>query len=91
MPELVTLKHVADLIVDRVLAESKNTAELSEALENAYPFADHPEGRQIWIDALFRHAIEVNPTSMHKSSKGVDCGKYAGEQANPKIGSRKGG
>ena len=85
MPELVTLKHVADLIVDRVLAESKDTAELSEALENAYPFADHPEGRQIWIDALFRHAIEVNPPSMHKSPKRVDCCKYAGEEANPKI------
>ena len=58
MPELITLTHVADLIVDRVIAETKNTAELRAALENAYPFAEHPEGRQIWIDALRRHALD---------------------------------
>jgi hypothetical protein len=60
MPELVTLKHVADLIVDRVLAETKNSAELRAALENAYPFADYPEGRQIWKDSLLRHAVEFD-------------------------------
>jgi hypothetical protein len=66
MPELVTLKHVADLIVDRVLSETRNRAELNAALENAYPFADHPEGRQIWVDALQRHALEFSPQPIHR-------------------------
>ena len=66
MPELVTLKHVADLIVDRVLSETKNIAELKAALENAYPFADHPDGRQIWTDALRRHALEFSPQPILK-------------------------
>jgi hypothetical protein len=61
MPELATLRHVADLIVDRVLAETKNVGDLGSALENAYPFAEHPEGRRVWVDALLRHALELPP------------------------------
>lgn len=64
MPELVTLRHVADLIVDRVLAETKDTTDLPAALENAYPFAEHPDGRGIWIDSLRRHALEFPITKL---------------------------
>ena len=64
MPELVTLRYVADLIVDRVLAETKDTEELPAALENAYPFAEHPDGRSIWIDSLRRHALEFPLTKL---------------------------
>jgi hypothetical protein len=74
MPELVTLKHVADLIVDRVLLETRNRAELNAALENAYPFADHPEGRQIWMDALRRHALEFSGQPNPSKAPGVANG-----------------
>ena len=67
MPELITLRHVADLIVDRVLAETKDTAELRAALEEAYPFAGHPDGRKIWIDALRRHALEFPVTKLKRN------------------------
>jgi hypothetical protein len=53
MPELVTLRHVADL---------------RAALENAYPFAEHPDGRSIWIDSLRRHALEFPITKTLKET-----------------------
>jgi hypothetical protein len=31
---------------------------LTKALEEAYPFGDLPEGREIWVDALLRNGIE---------------------------------
>jgi hypothetical protein len=56
MPQPSTLKYVADLVLERVFAEIKPGEDLAVALKKAYPFGNSEVGRQIWLDALLRHA-----------------------------------
>jgi hypothetical protein len=58
VPEPSTLVHIANLAIQRVLVECTDPALLTKALEEAYPFGDLPEGREIWVDALLRNGIE---------------------------------
>ena len=57
MPQLSTLKLVAGLVVARILSHAAEHDDLAAALEEAYPFGDDPSGRQVWVDALLRHAF----------------------------------
>lgn len=59
MPEISTLKHIADIVLNRLLADHAQ-GDLAEALERAYPFGDHPDGRQIWLEAMLRHAVKFD-------------------------------
>ena len=56
MPQLSTLKHVADIVVSRILANASDYEDVAAALEEAYPFGDDPYGKQVWLEALLRHA-----------------------------------
>ena len=58
VPEPSTLVHIANLAIQRVLVECTDPTLLTKALEEAYPFDDLPEGREIWVDALLRNGIE---------------------------------
>ena len=58
MAQRSTLEYIADLVIRQVLAQVDDATPLAEALERAYPFGDHPNGRQIWMDALLRNAID---------------------------------
>ena len=58
MSDLTYRKHVADMIVRRVLSHVENCEELAAALKREYPFGDDPQGREIWLDALLRHTHE---------------------------------
>jgi hypothetical protein len=57
MPQLSTLKLVADIVVSRILHNAEQYHDVAAALEEAYPFGDDPHGRQVWLDALLRHAF----------------------------------
>ena len=59
MPQLSTLKHVADIVVSRILADAAQYKDVAAALEEAYPFGDDPIERQVWMDALLRHAFSL--------------------------------
>jgi hypothetical protein len=48
-------KHVADMVVRRVLSQVDNCEDLAVALKREYPFGDDPQGREIWLDAVLRH------------------------------------
>lgn len=63
MREVSILRLMADIVVRRVLSDPENRTDLGRALEREYPFSDHPQGRQIWLDALLRHAYH------HQSSQ----------------------
>jgi len=58
VPEPSTLVHIANLAIQRVLVECTDPTLLTKALEEAYPFGDLPEGREIWVNALLRNGIE---------------------------------
>ncbi len=58
MPEPSTLVHIANLAIQRVLLECMDATLLTKALEEAYPFGELPEGREIWVDALLRNGID---------------------------------
>ena len=60
MPQLSTLKHVADIVVSRILANAADYEDVAEALEEAYPFGDHPDGKEVWFEALLRHAYKLD-------------------------------
>jgi hypothetical protein len=50
-------KLVAELVARNVISKAENCDELVVALEREYPFRDDdPKGREIWLDALLRHA-----------------------------------
>lgn len=66
MPQLSTLKLVADIVVARVLSDAVETEDLAAVLEDAYPFGNDPCGRQVWLDALLRHAFAAG----HKIDSG---------------------
>ena len=66
MPQPATLKHIADTVIRRVLSQVENRTDLGAALEREYPFGDDPLERQIWLDALLRHAHEY---TMHERKK----------------------
>lgn len=52
------MKFVADLVIEKVFADMKPGDDLAEALKKAYPFENSKQGRQIWLDALLRHAAD---------------------------------
>jgi hypothetical protein len=58
MPHPENLKHVADVVVRRVLSRVENLADLGAALEREYPFGSDPLERQIWLGALLRHTYD---------------------------------
>ena len=60
MPQLSTLKHVADIVVSRILTNASDYENVSAALEEAYPFGDDPYGKQVWFEALLRHAYHLD-------------------------------
>jgi hypothetical protein len=66
MPQLSTLKHVADIVVSRILANAADHEDVAAALEEAYPFGDHPHGKQVWLDALLRHAYGADNNRAEK-------------------------
>jgi hypothetical protein len=66
MNEPAALKQIADTVIRRVLSEMENRPDLGAALEREYPFGDDPLERQIWLDALLRHAHEY---TMHERKK----------------------
>jgi hypothetical protein len=70
VPEPSTLVHIANIVIQRVLAECTDASLLIQALEEAYPFGDLVDGRQIWVDSLLRNGIEHtaatrNPPTSH--------------------------
>lgn len=42
------------MVVRKVVEENDLSTNLVEALERAYPFGGHIEGRQVWLDAIQR-------------------------------------
>ena len=63
MPEISTLEHIADIIVQRTINEVGRGTELVGALERAYPFPDDEPYRETWTEALRRHGIIIVPFS----------------------------
>jgi hypothetical protein len=45
MPQLSTLKLVADIVVSRILQNAEQYPDVAAALEEAYPFGDDPRTR----------------------------------------------
>jgi hypothetical protein len=78
MPQPSTMKFVADLVIERVLAELKPGDDLAEVLQKAYPFENSKQGRQIWLDALLRHAadqrIDFSDDSFQWDEEGINAG-----------------
>lgn len=66
MADRLVLLQIAGSVIRRVYTESNhraltranNCVELCEALNNAYPFGDHPGGRDVWLEALIRDAVD---------------------------------
>jgi hypothetical protein len=57
MPQPSTLKHVADIVIRRVLAHADTAADLPSALDREYPFGDDPQAREIWLNTVRQHAL----------------------------------
>ena len=62
MVQRSTLVQVADIVINRVLRETKPGEDLARALNDAYPFGDDPHGREVWLEALIQKAV-YEPTS----------------------------
>ena len=62
MVQRSTLVQVADIVINRVLRETRPGEELARALNEAYPFGDDPRGRKVWLEALIQKAV-YEPTS----------------------------
>ena len=63
MPQISTLEHIADIVIQRTINEVGRGTELIAALERAYPFPDEEPFRETWDYALRRHGITVVPFS----------------------------
>jgi hypothetical protein len=49
------VEKVADALIKRVFSNSDGSKDLAAELERAYPFANLPEGRGIWLGAFLRY------------------------------------
>lgn len=58
MPQPSTLVYVANLVIARVLADGRDTSNVSDALEEAYPFDESVGSRRIWYQALVRYGLD---------------------------------
>jgi hypothetical protein len=70
MGELSKLEHVADMIIKRVLVEVRDFEQLPQALLRANPCGSDPDGRRLWIDALFRNGMQIDTVSQRLRSPG---------------------
>ncbi len=58
MAQRSTLVQVADIVINRVFQEIRPGEDLARALNEAYPFGDDPHGREVWLEALLRNAVQ---------------------------------
>jgi hypothetical protein len=63
MPQNSTLELIADIIIQRTIADVGRGTGLIDALERAYPFPDEIDYREIWTEALRRAGIIIVPLS----------------------------
>ena len=57
MPQSSTLKHVADIVIRRVLADTGTAVDLPSPLAREYPFGDDPQALEIWLNTVRQHAL----------------------------------
>jgi hypothetical protein len=73
MPQPSTLSYVADLVINRVLANVDGNTNIELALEEAYPFDDSVDARRIWLQAVLRHALEMKERAKDRVSERADA------------------